>query len=209
MEELYKPENLVASHTTFLIALVHGLVTINTVLFICESFKLVMHASKLTKEHQRIARRLYYVIIFVLVFSVSISGFFGWSYAKAFYVLSARPGDWSRELHNNERWLIVLFFLFVVADFLLLKICSLWVEDTGGADSGYMDVKRFQQDTDRFLRACDVPGLIGILLIFLLSNGFSFDQKDHYIQGFILGAVGLHITFSQAILAALSVPNAD
>ncbi|UYO42186.1 hypothetical protein KQX63_12205 [Rhodopseudomonas palustris] len=211
---LFHHDRLVMSHTTFLISLVHILVTINTVLFIVESTKLMSHKTKLASHKRGSFNLLFYVFVAILVSSVAISAIVGWNYLVSFFATDIATHNWISDLHSNEKALICLFFLFVLADGILLHMCSIFLECATEGDS-LDQVKKFRITTDHFLRACDVPGLLGILLIWVLSRGVPLDLFDrdhsplaaHYLQGFIVGAVGLHIAFSQAILAFLSEPE--
>src|SRR5580704_15438526 len=64
---LFAHDRIVISETTFLIALVHLLVTANTFIFIIESVELLMHTSKLSDANQASVRSRYGVIVFLLV----------------------------------------------------------------------------------------------------------------------------------------------
>ncbi len=123
--------------------------------------------------------------------------------------------NWIVDLRINEACLLVLFSLFVYANLRLLKMCEVYVGDPNLDGAGKTSVGHFGDSATRFLWACDVPGWVGIALIAVFSLVVSFENRElknfselqHYLQGFFVGAIGLHMIFSQAVLAFLSEPD--
>ncbi len=209
---LFVHDRVVSSQTTFLIFLVHLLVTANTTFFIFEFLKILKFTSKLAEANQNSAEKSFKIIISILIISVGISGYFAYTYAVVFISnnIGPSPSEWLHHLHLNEIWLIVLFALFVLADYLLLKMCSLYLSDSGLGDFEVKLISVFRDNTRIFVLACDWPGLMGIIFILFLSLSLrssdvgSYPELQNYLHGFIVGAIGLHIAFSQAALAFLS-----
>jgi hypothetical protein len=56
--------------------------------------------------------------------------------------------------------------------------------------------------------AVDLPGLVGILFIWGGSTVLHHDLPNIYWHGFIAGAIGLHIAFSQVALSLIAA-NGD
>lgn len=54
---------------------------------------------------------------------------------------------------------------------------------------------------------CDIPGLLGLVFITIISVILHRDLNLLYWEGFVAGAIGLHLAFSQSVLAFLSTAD--
>lgn len=78
-----------------------------------------------------------------------------------------------------------------------------------------MAFKSETQHIESFLYGADIPALIGATIIFVvgvsLELGLNFPDFEHdlafFRQGFVIGAVSLHVTISQTSVAFIGLLN--
>lgn len=196
------------AQTTFLAISVQLLVVANTFFFLRDALGPYEHLCKLTMSEKGKVRNNYWHFFGLLILSVFVSGLIvlGLVIGSMFFVAEVH---WASLLVANEVLTIVLFFAFVLADAWCISACNIALQrDSGLDDEGRQEVVGFRRDLMLYMYASDVPGLLGMLVILFVS-GFSHHLwTSLYWQGFITGAIGLHIAFSQATVALLGVARA-
>lgn len=189
--------------TAFFIVCVHLLVAFNTLIFLVDSLDLHLHISKLQKDKMLDAKIKYSRFYAGLIFSVFISG----TLTVLIIICNSmafRPDSWTSIMVINEVASICLFSVFLYADICCLQVCKIIMDDNNLDADTKKEAKRFQISVKNYVYACDGPGLFGLILITILSTILHSELAGYYWQGFVVGAIGLHMAFSQSALAFIS-----
>lgn len=180
------------------------LVSTNTVIFIMQVNSLLTDMTPLTdRTRWELACRRQKQSQYWLVCSVAVSAIVI-SQAVGFFYSGLLLAQWETTLHLVEGLSVFLFIIFVFVDYMVLKTCDslLAGEELNGKDKE--KVQDFRKDTQLYLRASDGPGVLG--MCFILTISLLFPVADlQYWKGFVVGAMGLHMAFSQSSLAFLSM----
>jgi hypothetical protein len=204
------------SQTTFFICSVHLLLTINTVVFLLDIRVLsnIQDLTWLSPADKKDIKGAYTVFMVLLICSVAASGIVS---AVTFltWVGVISHNYWKVVIQGTEIASSILFSYFLIGD-----LCCLYVGrkalrlysasiSNGSADKTSFNKTAVEQKVlslNRYILAVDAPGAIGLWLIFACSHLLypAFIQVMYW-EGFVAGAIGLHIMFSQASLACLSV----
>ena len=192
--------------TAFLVVSVHITVAINTILFFLHSTPYVSQYNKAAENMQKSTKNAYETFVVSLIISVFISG------GLALLMILSLLGTfmpvitWVLVLKLNEGLCVLLFGLFLLADICCLSVCREVIQTTNElSESERSKVERFMKTVKLYILACDGPGLFGVVLIFIISSILHRHVSDFYWHGFVAGAIGLHIAFSQTVLALLSI----
>lgn len=110
---------------------------------------------------------------------------------------------WQRVLMLNEWLSVCIFSIFVYVDVSCLKISQRYLNDILIVEADRAKIECFRNNIKTFLLASDGPGLFGLVIIAGSSWALHDFLNPKYWQGFVIGAMGLHIAFSQTSLAFL------
>jgi hypothetical protein len=112
--------------------------------------------------------------------------------------------NWETLLKASEYASVIVFLLFVIADGCCLETMVRAEHHNPPLE---MAVKqragKLKRELQRYLLAVDIPGLIGIVLIVASTTVLKDSVQFLYWEGFVAGAVALHIMFSQMALLLL------
>jgi hypothetical protein len=129
---------------------------------------------------------------------------------------------WHWILLGTEFLSIWLFVIFVVVDLWCINMCNLYLshpidDETVSVKNGVNKnpitredsraINKFKVNIKLYLFSSDGPGLFGLVIITLLSITVRPLVDFRYWQGFVVGAMGLHMAISQASLAFLSAES--
>jgi hypothetical protein len=197
------------AQTTFFICSVHLLLALNTYFFLDDVLPLISAIRQnaprdsIELRHIRHANQAFLGGLMSCVFAsgaLSIIVVLGW-----FGALS--QSHWKLILECSEFVSGFVFLFFVFADLSCLESALRGLRlpaEVVGFDRE--EVGRLVRTLTRYILAVDVPGAVGLWLIIVWTR-FLFPDfiQAMFWQGFVAGAVGLHIMFSQAALAFLSL----
>lgn len=198
-----------AAQTAFFICSVHLLLSLNTGLFLRETIPV---ASEILNHRDLPAADATYVVnaynafVLFLLLCVFASGAVCLIVALGWF--GAIPLQrWNAIIEVTEFVSGTLFLFFWLADLCCLEIFERAIRAQPrmtGLD--YTRVKKKAQTLKRDIVAVDLPGFIGLWLIIVCTHMLYPEFiRVSYWEGFVAGAVGLHIMFSQAALAFLSI----
>lgn len=195
--------------TALFMASVYFLVLLNTLIFISESLTPFTRLGDLEDNINVQVKNNYILFILSLVVSVFMAGLMTYVIGESLFSRIDR-NKWILMLEVNEFISIILYSLFLFADLRCLKACEIALGNNSGLnDRDRVVFKCFQAEVKTYILACDAPGLFGIVLIVLLSLTLHSVLAGLYWQGFLTGAIGLHMAFSQSALAFLSTKEAE
>lgn len=204
-------DNKHTAMTAYLIMTVNLLLTANTITFLSDA-KIIIQDISRAKNLENI-NSCYDMFMIYLIFSVFISG------GMAIFIILASAGwlkvSWQNIVLISEISSLLTFGFFLIADLCCYVCAKKIIEHCPGKSCPLPSVgncpetarvAKFVAHLKLYILAVDAPGLFGIIFIIICGIFFSpiLPQK-FYWEGFIAGAIGLHITFSQAALAFLSV----
>lgn len=198
----------------FVISL-HLLLAVNTLIYLVNTWRTIP-MSDVPDGSPLLAKAYGYMGIFVVTIAISLIA--AVPHAQAFDQL-VRTGNVDMHvvfsnLHKHEMALLVIFGLFVVAGKLYEGLC-VGLPGVCAMPAERLDkLKLAHVDSERYFWSCDLPGFVGVLAIFVAGMAISEAHGDkimaehliYYKSGFAVGALGLHVVFTQAILAFLSIP---
>lgn len=194
--------------TGLLVIFAHFLIFANTCLFLIE---LGLFASRVDKlQDKNVLSRVQMrgvVAMLLLVVSTWASGMMIKDAYACLRDGNASVGRWTELLEWHEALSIVIYFLFFVADWCIYKGCSMWLASADADHQSRSEVESFRSDLRLFIFGCDAPGLLGAFFIVVASIALHGYLSHFYWHGVVAGALGMHIIFSQASLAFLSVYN--
>lgn len=179
-------------------------VSSNTFIFFVELNSLLTGMTPPTNNAKwNLARRWQHQALVLLVGSVVVS-----------VVVTLRTFDslvailplnqWTTPLHLIEGLSIIIFGVFVYVDLKCLEVCKLLLDPDSTLSSSDIDkIKEFESGIKQYLLASDGPGLLGLCVIAIISFVLFPKLNADYWQGFVVGAMGLHMAFSQSTLAFL------
>lgn len=194
------------AQTAFFIVSVNALLAINTMVFLLQVTPLLSSIDghkALNKKDQAIMKEARQTFVCAMVIAAVLSALI------AFLIILKMSGSliwtWRVVLELSEDVGVVVFGFFLIADLCCLET-SVRVERYKPALEG-VDLKKIgelKRSLQRYLLAVDAPGFIGILIIVISSHVLFHSVQFNYWEGFIAGAIGLHIMFSQVALLLLS-----
>lgn len=184
----------------FFIVCTHLLVAANTLVFMKDSYELPEYISKLKQDQKKLAKKLYIRFIGWLILSVFLSGSLSLGFIVC-NVFGIRSDILAILLTLNELISIGIFSVFLYADICCLQVCKIILEENTLDDSTRNETKRFEINVKNYIFACDGPGLFGLILITAMSIILHSELSGLFWQGFVAGAIGLHMAFSQSALA--------
>lgn len=191
--------------TAFLLVSVHALVTANTSAFLVY---LIFHVSplfSLTPLDEAARKRMDWsnkaVIGFVVV-SLLVSGPLACFAIVVWFDLMPTV-SWESVLGLNEGLCAFLYALFLLADICCLGMCTRCLGVKGLPKKQRTALLDVAASLKLYILGVDGPGLLGILLVLGVSTWIHPLVSGFYWQGFVTGAICLHIVFSQASLALL------
>ncbi len=194
--------------TGLLVMFAHFLIFANTCLFLIELGLFAFRVDKLQdKDALSKVQMRGVVAMLLLVISTWASGMM---IKDAYLCLrggNASVSKWTELLEWHEALSIAIYFLFFVADWCIYTGCSMWLASADIAHQSRSEVTSFRSDLRLFIFGCDVPGLVGAVFIVVASIALHGHLSHFYWHGVVAGALGMHIIFSQASLAFLSVYN--
>ena len=141
------------------------------------------------------------LLVCTIILSVSVIA------VVAYHCYNNLPKDqWKTILHWVEIFSFFMFLLFTYVDKQVLTVCSLLIDKkvlSRAADIS--TIKSFQKNTKLFYHGSDLPGVFGMLFILLVSYMLSPALEIMFWEGLVVGAMGLHMAFSQSSLVFLSI----
>ena len=187
------------TQTAFLMFSVYLLILVNTIIFIVDAMKPVSCISNLDDECRPKVRKQFARFNTLLIISTFLAGIMAFMIARELIYGMSYDG-FPSVLKFSEVVSISIYALFLYADLCCLKACEIALE----SDISATEFSNFQAEVKNYALACDGPGLFGIVLITLMSFTLHGEWAGIYWQGFVTGAIGLHMAFSQSALAFLS-----
>ena len=209
------PDELIAKNssdqiqTACLLVSVYLLVTFNTILFILDAVPEIGGLSRLdglTDASRAKIRRQLKSFVVGLIASVLISGILAASLGWNLFTDCPSTG-WDTMVMFNEGLAILLFAAFLFADLCCARACETALKSDLIDTQRRQTLQQFLTKVKLYARACDGPGLIGIVLITFLASMWHPLVAGYYWRGFVAGAIGVHIAFSQGALALLSAED--
>lgn len=194
--------------TGLLVMLAHFLIFANTSIFLVECGLFAHRVNKLEdiKASSKV-QLLGGVAALLLIISTFSAGMMVVYALISLWRGNAAISNWESLLEWHEGISFTIYALFLVADWCILSCCSIWLNKATETQASRSDVARFQSDVKLFIFGCDAPGLVGAFFIVAASTALHHHLSDFYWHGVVAGALGMHIIFSQAALAFLSVCN--
>jgi hypothetical protein len=194
-------------HMGALLASVYILTSLNTIAFLWQLQRTWTDVNwdAISVQQTKDTVRTYTVVVPIL-FIISV----GISVALAIYVFAtvafskSQPANWGAVIELNEVVCILLFLLFVVADLICIKAFDILKNERLGPHT-LERVRARLKESHQYYLACDWPGLIGAVVILVVTRWISHSMTNvpKYWYGFSAGALALHIVFSQTILILL------
>jgi hypothetical protein len=194
--------------TASLVVAVHVLVAFNTVAFLMESSPTIGPISQLPEllpQEKATAKNAYQVFVMGLVIATFMAGGLALIVLLGALQLLCKP-SWAVILRINEAGSILIFSLFFLADYVGYLACKIACTNERCKANRNCDIITHSMDELKLLiLAVDLPGLFGVIFIALLSHSYYPEHIQYYYwHGFIAGAIGLHIAFSQTALALIA-----
>lgn len=194
--------------TGLLVMLAHFLIFANTCIFLVEFGFFAHRVTKLEDNKASSEVQLRGGIAALLLIISTFSAGMMVIYALiSLWGGNASVSKWELLLEWHEGISFIIYLLFLVADWCIHSGCSIWLNKATETQASRSDVVRFQSDVRLFIFGCDAPGLVGAFFIVVASIALHEPLSDFYWHGVVAGALGMHIIFSQAALAFLSVYN--
>ena len=199
------------SQTAFLICSVHFLVMVNTITFFAESFPVIskVRAYIGDDDTQPHVKQVKDAFICSMVFSLlsifccgAVSLLVGLTWAG---IVGHR--NWNSIIEISEYVSGLLFLYFVFGDLCSWEVIKrAQLVSLSPACITSDELSKTLKRLKLYICAVDCPGMIGIWLIILCGHFlYPAAVQALYWQGFVAGAIGLHIMFSQGTLAFLSL----
>ena len=135
--------------------------------------------------------RLFYI---TMIISVLIIGSF---ILRGFNIFEY---SWSNIFLFNELASVTIFLLFVIIDGSFLKIIKQGLATQESSNNAQNSLEKLRETyfiTEKAFYLTDIAGFLGISLILIISFIMRISIESSFIQGFSLGAIAIHIVFSQ------------
>ena len=118
---------------------------------------------------------------------------------------------WDLVLKINAYGSAFVFGVFVLADYMGYSACATAVKAANRLGRKPSEsVVKHRREIKLMIFAVDLPGLLGILSIDVLSHLlYPSCIQYYYWHGFVAGAIALHIAFSQTALALIAARGED
>lgn len=100
---------------------------------------------------------------------------------------------------KNECVNLAIFSLFVFADYFFLRLVRSMLKN----DGDNVNLKQVERSMFDAFTLIDLPGLLGVLVIFILSWKFQVTLNDGFAHSFAVGALTFHLIFTQFNVAYL------
>lgn len=215
-QDLFFGHSSIFLQAVFFVVSLHGLLAINTVCYMWNMVK-SLPMDVLQKSEDRDGLLLTGLLVTtILISGYSITTFYRELGLKMFGGGHVGVHEVHHYLELHEFSLLVIFCFFVISSLLYKRLCNRAIELLNGTDESHRAHKVIdsRNESEKFFWSCDLPGFLGVAGIFIASFAISTDHHESAIQdqlrfykcGFALGALGLHVVFTQAILAFLSIP---
>jgi len=108
----------------------------------------------------------------------------------------------------NECINLTIFALFLIADYFFISILKSEIK----ADTENNKLKQIERSMLNAFTLIDLPGFLGVAVIFILSTNYQHTLNDGFGRWFAVGALTFHLIFTQFIVAylrTLSLAPAD
>jgi hypothetical protein len=196
------------AQTAFLLLCVYLLVAVNTVIFIVDLYPEIAAVHKIAtlneNDKKNVWNRFKHFSLF-LILGVFLSGGMIALVCNSFCVTFSSEEYWRKLLEANHLFSVILFSFFLYADICCVKACTIALSQQKIDAEDKKRLEKLKGKLKLYALACDGPALLGIVLICIVSLALNHIVAGFYWQGFVAGAIGLQIAFSQTVLALLSL----